>query len=59
VRADLGLQRAVARKYADRTAPGSGRWLRGFDLTVGVSLPRTAFRPPPRVDSSVLTIRRR
>jgi 23S rRNA (adenine-N6)-dimethyltransferase len=58
VRADLVLQRAVARKYAEGMAPGSRRWLRGFELTAGVSLPRTAFRPPPRVDSAVLTIRR-
>lgn len=59
LRADLVLQRAVARRYAEGTAPGSGRWLRQFDVTVRVTLPRTAFRPPPRVDSAVLTIRRR
>ncbi len=58
VRADLVLQRAVARRYAEGAAPGSGRWLREFDLTMGVLLPRTAFRPRPRVDSAVLMIRR-
>lgn len=59
VRADLVLQRAVARRYAEGSAPASGRRRRRFDLAVRVSLPRTAFRPPPRVDSAVLTVRRR
>ncbi len=51
--ADLVLQRAVVRKYA--AEPGA----RGFRVTAGPALPRHAFRPPPRVDSSVLVIRRR
>ena len=50
--ADIVLQRAVARRYAD-----SG--MRGFDFAVGLGLPRRAFVPPPQVDSSVLVIRRR
>lgn len=57
--ADLVLQRAVVRRYVEGRAPGAGRWLRGWDLTYGRSLPRAAFRPPPQVDSSVLVIRRR
>jgi 23S rRNA (adenine-N6)-dimethyltransferase len=44
--------RAVARKYASGAA-------RRFSLTVGLSLPRRAFLPPPHVDSSVLVVRRR
>ena len=52
VAADLVLQRAVARKYASRAA-------RRFSLTVGLSLPRRAFLPPPHVDSAVLVVRRR
>jgi 23S rRNA (adenine-N6)-dimethyltransferase len=52
VAADLVLQRAVARKYASGTA-------RRFSLTVGLSLPRRAFLPPPHVDSAVLVVRRR
>jgi 23S rRNA (adenine-N6)-dimethyltransferase len=52
VAADLVLQRAVARKYASDTA-------RRFSLTVGLSLPRRAFLPPPHVDSAVLVVRRR
>ncbi len=51
VAADLVLQRAVVRKYAARR-------VRGFQLAVGAALPRRAFRPPPRVDSAVLVIRR-
>jgi len=52
VAADLVLQRAVVSKYAADPA-------RRFSLTVGLTLPRRAFRPPPRVDSAVLVIRRR
>ena len=52
VAADLVLQRAVARKYAAGAA-------RRFSLTVGLSLPRRAFLPPPHVDSAVLVVRRR
>jgi 23S rRNA (adenine-N6)-dimethyltransferase len=52
VAADLVLQRAVARKYASRAA-------RKFSLTIGLSLPRRAFLPPPHVDSTVLVVRRR
>jgi 23S rRNA (adenine-N6)-dimethyltransferase len=52
VAADLVLQRAVVRKHASGV-------VRGFSLTAGLSLPRRAFLPPPRVDSAVLVIRRR
>jgi 23S rRNA (adenine-N6)-dimethyltransferase len=52
VAADLVLQRAVVRKYASGGA-------RRFSLAPGLSLPRRAFLPPPRVDSAVLVIRRR
>jgi 23S rRNA (adenine-N6)-dimethyltransferase len=51
VAADLVLQRAVARRFAEN----SGR--RG-DVRLGRPVPRGAFRPPPRVDSAVLVIRR-
>jgi 23S rRNA (adenine-N6)-dimethyltransferase len=52
VAADLVLQRAVVRKYASGAA-------RRFSLTVGITLPRRAFLPPPQVDSAVLVVRRR
>ena len=51
VAADLVLQRAVVRKYASRQVGG-------FRVTMGLALPRRAFRPPPQVDSAVLVIRR-
>ncbi len=52
VTADLVLQRAVVRKYASGAA-------RRSSLTVGLTLPRRAFLPPPHVDSAVLVVRRR
>jgi 23S rRNA (adenine-N6)-dimethyltransferase len=51
VAADLVLQRAAARKYAERR-------VRGCRITQGLAVPRRAFTPPPRVDSAVLVIRR-
>jgi 23S rRNA (adenine-N6)-dimethyltransferase len=58
VAADLVLQRAVVRRCADGSAPGARRWLRRWDLRPGRPIPRDAFRPPPRVDSAVLVVRR-
>ncbi|MBA9003977.1 rRNA adenine N-6-methyltransferase family protein [Thermomonospora cellulosilytica] len=57
VAADLVLPRAVVRRYTEgrRADAGRGRWI----LTAGRPLPRRAFRPPPRVDSAVLVVRRR
>jgi 23S rRNA (adenine-N6)-dimethyltransferase len=52
VAADLVLQRAVVRKHASGAA-------RRFTLAVGLTLPRSAFLPPPHVDSAVLVVRRR
>ena len=54
VRADLVLQRAVVRKYADHR-----RAARAHRMSTGLVVPRHAFRPPPRVDSAVLIVRRR
>ena len=54
VAADLVLQRAVVRKYAAGQKPR----IRGFRMHAGLALPRRAFRPPPRADSSVLVVRR-
>jgi len=59
VAADLVLQRAVVRKYADGHGHGAARRARTFTMTAGLALPRRAFRPPPQVDSAVLVIRRR
>ena len=51
VAADLVLQRAAVRRYAERR-------VRGCRITQGLAVPRRAFTPPPRVDSAVLVIRR-
>lgn len=56
IAADLVLQRAVVRRYVDRSrGPAGRRWT----VHPGLSLPRKAFRPAPQVDSAVLVIRRR
>lgn len=54
--AHLVLQRATARRLAER--PPRARHARRYRLSVGESVPRRAFRPPPQVDSSVLEVRR-
>jgi 23S rRNA (adenine-N6)-dimethyltransferase len=59
IAADLVFQRAVVRRYTDGMAPGANRWLRSWEFRRGRTLPRSAFRPPPHVDSAVLVIRRR
>jgi 23S rRNA (adenine-N6)-dimethyltransferase len=59
IAADLVLQRAVVRRYTDGSAPGTARWARTFHAHPGLPVPRHAFRPPPRVDSAVLVLRRR
>jgi 23S rRNA (adenine-N6)-dimethyltransferase len=57
--ADLVLQRAAARRWADGRAPGAGRWLADYAVTLGRPIPRSAFAPPPAVASTTLRIRRR
>lgn len=58
VGADLVLQRAAARTFA-AGGRGATRWRRTYHLQTGRAVPRRAFRPPPRVDSAVLVVRRR
>jgi 23S rRNA (adenine-N6)-dimethyltransferase len=53
--ADLVLQRAVVRRAVDQ----GSRKLRRFQATRGLSLPRSAFIPPPPFDSAVLQLRPR
>jgi 23S rRNA (adenine-N6)-dimethyltransferase len=57
ISADLVLQRATARRLA--ASPPGARHLRRYRLDVGRAVPRSAFSPPPSVDSAVLRIRRR
>ena len=59
IAADLVLQRWLVRRYADGRARQAARWLRHYDVRAGMAVPRHAFRPPPRIDSAVLVVRRR
>jgi 23S rRNA (adenine-N6)-dimethyltransferase len=60
-RADLVVQWEVARKRA--TVPPSTllstAWAPWWDLSLGPRIPASEFRPVPRVDGGLLTIRRR
>ena len=56
--AHLVLPRPVARRWVSGEAPGAGRWSRQFSVSVLMPLPRTAFRPPPHVDSQLVLVRR-
>lgn len=57
--ADLVLQRRVVRQVVDGETRLSRRHGQRFELQRGLTVPRTAFRPPPAVDSAVLQIRLR
>lgn len=60
-RADLILQEEVVRKFAaapPTTLLGSA-WAPWWELTRVERVPRTSFRPVPRVDSAWLRVRRR
>ncbi|MGW6282159.1 rRNA adenine N(6)-methyltransferase family protein [Kribbella sp. NPDC055071] len=59
VSADLVLQRQVANRWVRGDVPGANRWLRHYDPSIGLRLPRNAFTPPPHVDSAVLILRKR
>lgn len=54
--ADLVLQRAAVRRLVER--PPRARHARRYRVEAGPAVPRQAFRPPPRVESRVLRIRR-
>ena len=53
------LQEQAARRWARSRAPGVRRWGRTFEASIGLRVPRSAFRPRPHVDTRVLVIRRR
>ncbi len=54
--ADLVLERGAVRRMVER--PPRARHARRYTMEPGLSVPRQAFRPSPRVDSRVLRIRR-
>ena len=55
-RADLVVQRAAARRWAEGRAPGAGRWSRTYAVGLGRRVPRGAFDPQPKVDCTVLRV---
>jgi 23S rRNA (adenine-N6)-dimethyltransferase len=59
IAADLVVQRAFARRFADEWIHSGGRAQRRWDVRCGAPIPRSAFRPPPLVDSMTLVVRRR
>lgn len=60
-RADLLLQHEVARKRAASppTSLRSAAWAPWWEFELGHTVPARAFRPIPRVDAALLTVRRR
>jgi 23S rRNA (adenine-N6)-dimethyltransferase len=59
LRADVVVPWHVARRWSSGRGPGAGRWLRTFEVGIGIPLPRSAFRPPPPNGVAILIIRRR
>jgi 23S rRNA (adenine-N6)-dimethyltransferase len=57
--ADVVLQRRVVRRIVEEAGSSRGTGGREYSFERGLAVPRTDFRPPPRVDSAVLRIRRR
>ena len=60
-RTDILVQREVAEKRSKEppTTLRSAAWSPWWTFDIGVTVPRTAFRPVPKVDAALLTIRRR
>ena len=58
VDAHLVVQEQAARKWVSRAAPAATRWQRTHRPSLGRRVPRSAFRPPPRVDTRILRIER-
>lgn len=59
VSADIVVQERAARRWASARAPAAARWAHHYVIASGRPIPRTAFRPRPKVDARVLQIRRR
>lgn len=59
VSANLVLQEQAAQRWAGPEAPAARRWQAQFAVSLGPSVPRRAFTPPPPVAARVLVIRRR
>jgi 23S rRNA (adenine-N6)-dimethyltransferase len=59
VTANLVVPRHVALRWSEGRAPGAHRWAMTFEARHVARLPRSAFRPRPPGETSVLRIERR
>jgi 23S rRNA (adenine-N6)-dimethyltransferase len=57
--AHLVVPRHAARRWVGPRAPAAARWRQVFEVRVGTTVPRRAFRPPAPADARVLRLRRR
>ena len=57
--AHLVVDARAVKVWTSHRAPGVGRWAAELDVRGGPPVRRSAFRPPPHVDSRILVIRRR
>jgi 23S rRNA (adenine-N6)-dimethyltransferase len=58
-RADIIVPRHMAERWVSGRGPGAGRWERDFVCSIGLTIPRSAFIPPPPNGVAVLIIQRR
>jgi 23S rRNA (adenine-N6)-dimethyltransferase len=58
IRADVVVPWHVAERWVEGSAPGSGRWRKQFQCSLGRPIPRSAFSPPPPNGVAILVIRR-
>jgi 23S rRNA (adenine-N6)-dimethyltransferase len=56
--ADIVLPRHIARQWCEGDVRGAARWGAQFDLSLGMRVPSSAFRPSIERDAVVLRIRR-
>ena len=54
--ATLVLQEQAARRWASLSAPAAPRWRQAYGVSLGPSVPRREFIPPPHVNARVLQI---
>jgi len=59
IRADVIVPWHIAERWVYGTPPGAGRWRKEFDCSLGRTVPRSAFSPPPPNGVSILIIKRR
>jgi 23S rRNA (adenine-N6)-dimethyltransferase len=58
-RADIIVPKHMAERWVSGRAPGVGRWQKDYVCSIGLTIPRSAFIPPPPNAVAVLTIQRK